>query len=253
MRTFIITLLATVIGFVSLPAHSEQTVRLAASNWPPYVDTSLPDKGFIYEIVKEAYESQGYRPVIQILPWYQAIELDKRHNDGAFPDYEPYDEQGVVCSKPIFGGPVGLYKRKDSPLRWLTKDPAQNQEQAFRALRQYRFGIVDGYLNTQAFDNADYLKKSIVDNDYQNLKQLANKQVDFAMTDIFTAEYLMEKHKPELDNIVFMGPSLENKKIYVCFSKNAKNYQAKINALNTGLDHLTETGQLDDIVRKYNF
>lgn len=252
MRVFC-TLVILLVSFFSTPAWSTRTVRLATTEWPPYTGKELPGMGYIYAVVTQAFQQQGYRTAVEFLPWSEAIQLNKYHNDAFFPAYEDDFSDQYACSEPFHGGPVGLYKRKNSMIRYTVSDPHLNQETALRGLKGFKFGVVEGYSNTETFDNASYLKKIPAKNDFDNLKNLQTGKSDLAFSDVFVAEYLIDEHAPDLDNITFMGPSLENKKLYVCFSKHNRDYPIKLAAFNEGLSALRSSGKLKEIVDEFSF
>lgn len=233
---------------ISVQAASP-TVRLATSDWPPYVGKNLREHGYNYAIVKRAFEKAGYKTIINFYPWSDTVNLAKFNNDAFFPQYENSALKNLACSEPMYGGPLGLYKRKDSPIKYTVPEPYANQEQALQKLKQYRFGIVEGYTNTAAFDAASYLKKIAVKTDFENLEQLANKKVDLVMIDVDTAGYLIANNRTKFGTIEFMGPALSNKKLYVCFSTLVLGYQKKLADFNRGLlaiEHSGETTKIRD-------
>lgn len=233
-------------------AEMQERVRLATSEWPPYVGSDVEDNGFLYIIIRDAFKNSGYEPVIEFLPWDQAKQLDQNHNDAYFPEYDNSDPT-LACSYPIYAGPIGLYKKADNQISYSLKNPGKYQERAFQDLNRYTFGVVKGYINTQVFDSMATLKKQAVTNDLENLEQLDNDQVDLIIIDVFVAEHLIDKHKPDFDDISFMGPSLENKKLYVCFSKRAPNYAKKLEAFNNELARLQDSGELYRIIDSHKF
>lgn len=237
----------------SVQGNSYNTVRLATTNWPPYVSDELPGKGLVYAIVAHAYQQQGYYTKTEFLPWTEAKKLHKYANDAFFPAYFDEKNEQLACSDPIQAGPVGLYKRKNSNLRYTVKNPHLDQAQALSDLKNHTIGIVDGYTNTVTFDQADYLKKVPAKNDYANLKQLQDHGVDLAFSDVLVAEYLIDEKAPSLDNITFLGPTLENKKLYVCFSKRNHDYPKKLAALNQGLKRLKQSGKMQALLDEYSF
>ncbi len=230
-----------------LQAAPAKQVKLVTSEWPPYVTKELQSQGYVYRIVSQAFQAVGYKTSITYMPWSKAINLSKNHADAYFPSYDRRDDKNTDCSAPIFAGPIGLYKRTNSPIQYTIKDPAEHQLTAFRALSAYRFGVVRGYKNTKTFDQISFLNKIYANNDYKNLQNLKNGKVDLAMSDIFVANYLM-RHHPEIAGLTFMGPSLENKDVYVCFSTSVPNAQEKLRAFNRGLALLKGVGSFDYII-----
>ncbi len=228
-------------------------IALATTQWPPYVSTELKNMGYVYVIVTTALQNAGYDTSVQFLPWSEAKQLDKHGNNALFPTYENQENDHLICSEPITSSPVGFYKRKNKGIRYSVANPSQHQNIALNSLRHYRIGIVNGYQNINALDNADFLQKQMALSDIKNLQQLSYGEVDLAFSDIFVAEYYINKFYPKLDNIEFMGPSLENKNLYVCFSKRDPNYKEKLMAFNHELNVLKQNGKFEKIYHRYNF
>ena len=229
-----------VLIIISLTANLRaQSVRLATAEWPPYVSSESANLGQLSQIVTEAFTQAGYEVIIEFLPWDEAKQLEKYDNDAFFPSYG--ENTSVVCSHPISTGQVGLYKHKNSIIHHTAKHPRVDQTQALYNLRRYSFGVVKGYRNTDVFDSADFLIKKPTESDLANLRRLARKEVDFVVSDIFVAEYYIDKYYPEFSHLEFFGPSLQTQKLYVCFSKNSPNYTVKLTAFNKALASIQST------------
>ncbi len=244
-------LLASLLLVIAWPVLAKPVINLATSDWEPYVGQNLNGNGYITALVKAALEDQGYDVKIHFMPWVQAKNLEANGYDAYFPDYRRSTDNNEVCSHSLFGGLVGFYKRKNSPIKYTVSNPGKNQEQAIQGLRQYTFGVVKDYHNIKALDDAKNIKVVAADNDFQNLMNLQQRKVDLAFTDVFVAEYLIDKNYPLLNDIVFMGPSLESEKLFICFSEYSPDYQEKLNAFNKGMENLKKSGKMNAIIRKY--
>lgn len=233
---------------------TSHTINLATSEWPPYVSGHLPGNGYIYQIVDHAFKNKNYNVHIEFMSWDDAINFSDQHkHEGFFPAYE--NETGstsVVCSMSFDGGPIGLYRRKSLPIHYPVDNPGENQALVFSKLREYRFGVVQGYVNTREFDDATYLKKVSVANDYDNLKQLQEGKVDLIIIDIFVAQYYIENNPERFTDIEFMGPALENKKLYLCFKKQGIDYPQMLSDFNAALISMKASGELDKIISRYS-
>jgi len=234
-------------------SFTEPTVNLATLEWEPYIGKNLHNKGYVHELVVEAFKRSGVRADIKFFTWARAFRLvEQGLRDGLFPEY--YDEsrlKNFVFSDSFLGGPVGLYKRKDSNISYSV-NPQSNQTKALKALEQYRFGVVRGYFNTKAFDDAKFLKKFETKNDERNLKKLYYGDVDLIFIDKYVAKHiLLYKHQHFLTELEFMEPPLEIKQLHIGFSKKAKGYQTKCEAFNNGLKQLKASGELDKIFDRH--
>ncbi|WP_108649384.1 substrate-binding periplasmic protein [Dongshaea marina] len=232
-----------------------KSVSLTTLTWEPYIGKSMPGNGYVFELVHQAFTRAGYQVNIDFLPWARALKYARAGvADGIFPEY--YGEErkkDFVFSAPFPGGPVGFYKRQNSPIQFKT-DPRVDQAQALKELSQYRFGVVRGYINTKTFDEAEYLKKSEAISDEQNLKKLSHGRIDLIFIDKFVALHLLKNNLPYLLNgVVFMEPELEKKDLYIAFSKKAENSQQKLKDFNRALEEMKKDGTLSNIMMQHGF
>lgn len=233
-----------------LPARSAEPVVLATLDWPPYIGEKLPQKGFVHALVAAALDREGRGLDARFLPWARAVETARKGEvAGLFPEY--YDTSRLdefAFSDPIPGGAMGFYRRHDMALT-LPPDIVTAPAQALRQLKQYRFGVVRGYLNTPAFDAADYLDKEAATSDLINLRKLAYGRVDLIIIDDLVARYLLRTELPGLrDQLVMAEPPLAVKPLYIAFSRAHPNWQADRQAFNRGLQALRESGELNRIL-----
>ncbi len=233
----------------------QETVRLATLEWEPYITSRRSGAGYVAEVVVETFKRVNYSTEITFLPWARALaEAGHGNYDGLFPEY--FNERRMnafVYSDPFPGGPVGLYKRKDNPAHYSIS-PLVDQTEALRSLQNFRFGVVRGYINTEEFDRASFLKKEVVGNDTSGLRMLYNGRIDFIFIDKLTAEYIIHSQFPQYQkDLEFMEPALETKSLHIAFSKQTANSQRKIDAFNSGLKQIIDDGTLAKIVRKHGF
>lgn len=232
-----------------------EKVKLVTLEWEPYIGKSLKNKGYVHEIVAEAFKRAGIAVEIQFYPWARAVNLAKKgKSDGLFPEY--YDETRLndfVFSDSFTGGPVGLYKRKDENI-FYSVDPRFDQTAALESLKKYYFGVVRGYINTKAFDEASFLKKDMANCDETNLKKLFGGRIDLIFIDQYVAKHIIaNKHPHFKDKLEFMEPALEIKPLYIAFSKKAIGYEKKLKAFNAALKEMKEENMLAAIMAKHGF
>jgi ABC-type amino acid transport substrate-binding protein len=208
----------------------------------------------VAHLVREAFEAEGATVNNQFLPWARALKnAQKGLSVGLYPEYfDKSRETDFVFSDPFPGGPVGLLKRTDDPITF-THSPLSSPDNAFKALQPYTFGVVRGYINTQAFDDANYLKKYETASDSHNLKLLHLGRVDLVFIDKVVANYLIETEFPHLKGKVeMMEPMLEYKQLYIAFSKSHPQYQSALSQFNSGLNKLKQSGRLNELLSLYN-
>ncbi len=229
--------------------------ELASLEWLPYIGSGLEQSGYVYQLAKRAFAASGYELRVTYYPWARALHLARKGQvNGLFPEYYSESrENEFVFSSPFPSGPVSLFKRSGSQPEFKT-DPRQNQEQALRELSQYRFGVVRGYVNTKALDNADFLRREEARSDELNLRKLQFGRVDLVAIDPYVAQYLLSttlsKSTVKLER---MQPALERKTLHIAFSRRAENHQELLTAFNAGLKSLRDSGELEALLREYAF
>lgn len=241
-KRFVITLIALLFVSFLFPLSAQQkVVTLASLDWEPYIGQNLPGNGYCAQIATEAFKRSGYTVKISFLPWERAVQESKAgHYDGLFPEY--YDtgrKADYVYSDSFPGGPVGFMKRKDKAITF----------KGLQDLKPYTIGIVRGYVNTAEFDAASYLKKDASESDDINLQKLYSKRLDLIFIDKYVGQYLMKTKFPTyLGEIEFINPPLEEKPLYIVFSKKGNDTEAKRKAFNDGLKSMQSDGTLKKIV-----
>ena len=238
---------------VSEQAFAREKVYLASSERGPYIGRDLPNKGYVHELMTEAFQKAGYDVEIAFYPSARAILLaDRGEKDGILPIYyESALEKDFVFSEPFPGGKIGLLKKKDFKVGYGV-DPRDNQTEALRSLSRYSFGVVRGAVNTPEFDAADFLQKDPGTDDKMNLQKLFKDRIDFIVIDKYTAADLITHHLPHLiGQFEFMDPPLDEKPFHVAFSKTSAHCGQLVNAFNQGLHELQQDGTIENILSRH--
>ena len=245
----------------------QKKITLATLEWEPYIGSKMPRHGLTAEIVVEAFKRIGYTVAIKFYPWTEALKLGETGEvDGIFPAYHSKSrEEHFVFSEPFAESPLGFFKKSAavagpniSQLKRaeenivFPEDPRVDQTAVLEMMKQYKFGVVKGYVNTPEFDAATFLKKVEAASDEENLRNLINGAVDLIFIDRYAAKNIIVKKFPwHLQDYEFMEPALANKPLYVGFSKKAADHQQKLKDFNRGLKIAKEDGLLKRLTEKY--
>lgn len=225
-----------------------EVISLTSTNWEPYNGELLPNFGFTSEIISKAFERVGYKVRFTFLPWKRAYEETRKGKyDGLFAAYYSKERAEIFApSDPYISGTLALCTRKESEIKYKT----------LRDLSPYIIGVVRGYVNTPEFDKADYLKKEVSNSDIMNLKKLLRGRIDLIVIDKYIALYNL-KNSPSIEgdvnSIRFLSPPLDEKPLYIMFSKSVPNFETKVKSFNRGLNEIKTDGTLKSILTKYGF
>jgi polar amino acid transport system substrate-binding protein len=231
----------------SIPTHADPPlIKLATLNWQPYVSEELDGGGFATEIVRLAFEKAGYRTEITSMPWIRVLaEVKKGAFDAMYPAYySDSRSKNYALSASIANSPLALCKRSDRALIYRSLED----------LRPYIVGVVRGYVNTAAFDRADFITKKIVNSDKQNLLKVLTGRIDLAVIDMYTAQHIIDTSIPQArGKLDFMMPPLDVKPLYVGFSKARPGYHKRLEAFNQALNELKQAGIVAKIYTRHGF
>lgn len=237
--------------FLVLPPHplnaeeqNNPTVPFTTLEWPPYISTELPSKGYVAKVVREALHISGYNVSLEFLPWARAIRaVDTPDKAGYLPEY--YAERlkdDCVFSDPFPGGPLSLVTMGNLGLPNPTVSDLENSI----------VGVVRGYVNTRWIDNNDAIIKEEAVDDLSNLRKLEAGRVNYIIGDPYVLEYLHRKHFTDQSRpIRIIEPPLSTKQLYICFSKNYPNHEAILQAFNNGLATMEQNDRLDALFASF--
>ena len=249
MKKFVLAMvlcLVILMGVNNTGFSADKTITFSTLNWEPYIGENLKNNGYVAEIAKKALAREGYNLEIKFYPWARTVKLAKLGKvDGYFPEYySPEKETHFSFSDKFPGGPLGFFKKTG-------RDISYNK---LKDLKSYNIGVVRGYVNTEEFDNANYLQKESARSDLINIRKLLSGRIDLMVADKFVGKYVLKEKLPnKVGDIEFVEPPLEYKPLYVAFVKSNNNHKKYVTAFNKGLQKIKEDGTLDKILSKYGF
>lgn len=220
-----------------------QTLRIATLDWAPYVGPDLPGHGLASRILDEALALNGDKAELVFLPWQRALnETREGRFDALMPAYLSADRsEDFYTSMPLLDSQLGFFRRRDHAVPFTPGD--------LDSLRPYRIGVVRGYVNQTAFDQADYLNKEVVGSDWQNLEKLLRGRIDLAVVDRYTGYQLLAQNAPALrDQLVFVEPPLDIKPLYVLVPRKRADGEALAASLDRSLRTLRRSGRLQQLI-----
>lgn len=225
-------------------ARAEGPLSLATLEWAPYVGKHLPNKGFTTEIVTAVLERAGYRVDITFMPWARVLRRVARGEaDAMYPAYYSKERDRIYAlSDPFAQSFLVFYKRAEDDIAYTS----------LRALQGYRIGVVRGYVNAPAFDEAAFLRKEAADSDESNLRKLLKGRIDLAVIDRHTARHLIATRIPEAaGRLVPLAPPLQIKPLYLGVSRRISRHDAIVEDFNRSLSEARSDGTLNAIQRKH--
>ena len=211
--------------------QANQQVYMTSLEWPPYSGVQLAENGLSVAIAREAFAIMGYELVVEFKPWVRTVTTATKENRfiGYFPEYY-FDTEEFVFSHSIGTGPLGLVQNVQSPVQWAS----------LADLKGLRIGVVQGYVNTEEFDELveqGFLQVEASVSDSRNIHKVAKSRLDVAVIDTNVLDYLIsvDPRREVLDKRLEMNQKLlAVKQIYLAF-KNTPEGQAWRDIFNKGL------------------
>lgn len=239
--------------FLISQVYATKNIVISTSEYQPYIGINLPNQGYVFELVSEAFKESGYKVDIKYFPLLRAKKMAENGVVDAFvPAYNKgFSKNNFSFSIPFPGDRIGLLKKKSLIIENL-EDNINNPNKLYNSLKKYSFGLVRGLDGIPVFDNAKFLKKQTVSKNIQNIDKLFLDRVDFIIIDKYTASDIIVRHRPHMiGKLEYVNPPLINQNFHVAFSKNSKDYQIKLKDFNKGLKSLIEKGKVEKILSKH--
>ncbi|KGY12836.1 ABC transporter [Vibrio tubiashii] len=227
-------LLMIVLLVCTVSVKANQQVYMTSLEWPPYSGEDLEQKGVSVAVAKAAFLAMGYELVVDFKPWVRSVALASKTDRyaGYFPEYY-FDTDEFVFSDSIGTGPLGLVENRKSPISWREVDD----------LREYRIGVVQGYVNTVEFDALvaqGLISVEASANDIRNIYKVAKGRLDAAVIDSNVLDYLIsiDQRAEMLAGRVRMNERLlETKQIYLAFKNTPEGHNWR-EIFNQGLEKI---------------
>ena len=218
-------------------------LKLATLEWEPYI-YSHSDQGYVAQLVKMAFANSDYEVKLSFFPWARAVYVARNGTfAGYFPEY--YSKKRAEefhFSESFSAAPLVLFKRKKDVIEYSN----------LRDLEPYTIAVVRGYVNTEEFDKATYLRKEKTQSDLQSFKMLMGGRVNLVVADKYVGYYLIKSYLPEsLEFIDVIEPLLETKKLYLCVSKQHPDAVKILQTFNNGLRNMRDNGFLENLKQRF--
>ncbi|MDX1958938.1 MAG: ABC transporter substrate-binding protein [Leptospiraceae bacterium] len=230
--------------------------KIATLEWSPYVGTEIEKYGYVYQIVKRSLEEEGIEVEIEFYPFARILNLvNTGEISGYFPEYHSVEnEKNFYYSNAFPGGDLLFLKKKERQINIKTS----NNKIDFQSLKEYKIGVVRGYLHTPEFDEAiKFLNIQETASDLMNLKKLFMGRVDLIEIDPNVANYLSQNSMKQFTNAAnafeVVEPKMDYKDLFLCIPRSDKNGKKLLNKFNSGFEKLKSRGEIEKILKEFNF
>lgn len=222
----------------------ELNIRITSNEWPPYTTKTIESNGLIAELVRASFEARKHKVDWMILPWARALDMVRQANaEGIAAWYSEERARDFYYSEPFLNNKMALVKRKDMQVSW----------EKLEDLKDYRFVLLRGAVNSTEFDNATYFKKEEVAEEDTAIKMVARGRADLTVRDEGMVRHVLNTTMKEYaDKIDFVEKPLDIISLYLVSSKAHPESQKIISEFNAGMAEIRSNGTYDEIISRYN-
>ncbi|WP_374420060.1 transporter substrate-binding domain-containing protein [Chromobacterium sp.] len=240
------------LGMLGWPpaASAASVVKIASDDWCPYIcaDQSRIIGGYLVELTDQALNSQGYQVEAIFLPLNRAMKMTEEGViDGI---YAPALDQRLLLSKPMAYSRACFYTLKDSNWRYHGLPSLAHQSLGLIADYGYDGGAFDDWLLTakaQGFHIESNIGQTAGST---NIKKLLLKRYSILLEHETVMNHLIAVMR--VDGSLRKAGCLEQAlTIVIGVGRSNPNAHALVRAINTGLETIRASGQLDGLKTKY--
>jgi polar amino acid transport system substrate-binding protein len=242
MRTVVLSALL----FLSSLAGAEPIVLTTVGDpWPVLLNPETKEQGLLVELVRKAYETQGYEITINFVPWSRAmVMMQQERSDlliGAW--YSDQRNDYLLYSEAIFASAIRLIKPKHSTFKYTDQSSLQGM----------RIGTILSYEYGKNFLEDTGIVRITSDSLLNNINNLIAGRIDLTLDDHYVIKYMLDKHIEDWGNkISIIDNPLTAKNLYLAANRSNPKAESIIKAFNLGLAQIKKSGHYDKIVESYD-
>lgn len=221
-----------------------KTLTAAANPWPPFVDPGNPKEGLSLEVLRAAFETQGYKVKMIYQPWARAMNNVKVGKVDILPDVWLNEERkkDYYFSDSYAQNAIRFIKRSDDEFEF----------NGIESLFGKKVGIVRGYSYADEFMKNPKIEKPMNNNFISNIKKLIAKRIDLTIEDEIVARMLLAQESNTLvQKIGFTKNAISIKKLYLATGKKNPRGKEIVDTFNKGIKVIKSNKVYSNIMMKY--
>lgn len=243
-KTGIIALLCVVLMFsiTSGDVFADETIRITAGEWAPYLSPELPDSGIAGRIITEVFQLHGIKTEFDFYPWKRAYELARRGKSDATALWFKNSEREKIFyySAPVVTEKFVFFHLKSKPFSWETITDLQGKI----------IGGLIGFSYGEDIDQAveaGLLKIDRTSSDIQNFKKLLSGRIEVYPQEINVGYQVLNSKflAGERAQITHHDKPFLSQHTYLLLSRKHKRNEKLRELFNAGLETLNEQGKIE--------
>lgn len=243
MRKVFFLIILTLTTILAIKAE-DKVIIAAADPWPPFINPEDPSDGLCMKIIKESFKTQGYKVIIEYVPWARAVNGVKNGKYDILPDVWFSEKRSEFL---FFSNTFLVNKLKFMKLKTTTFEYS-----GIESLKGKSVGTIRDFSYDQQFMDSDFIIKEPNLSLKQNILKLLHKRIDLIIEDEIVAMTVLKKQYPQhVDKVTFCTTPLSSNNLYIAAGYKNPRHKEIIEAFNKGLEEIKETGLYDTILKSY--
>lgn len=228
----------------AVPAHAE-SLQIVTGEWPPYVSEEMQLSGPAADIVRRAFANSGVQVTFTFYPWKRCERMVEAGDVfGAFP-YVKTDLRNRFASYSdmLFLASSYFFYMKSHIRNFDYKNVA--------LLKDYAVGGALGFNYIEPWTEAG-VRLYVAPDEVSMFRMLKACRVDLVPGEEHTSWNLIQKLFPDdVDDFAMASAPFGSEENYLMVSKNFPNSEILTSKFNAGLRQLKESGEYDNIWKRY--
>lgn len=238
------------LGLLAPMAAGAEVLTIATGEWPPWTGKDLPGRGYVLQLVREAFAETGHQVKYEFFPWARALALTAE--GGADASAYWYKCRSVkhdfYYSDVLTHERIVFFRKKSTTVRPWNK---------LADLAGYRIGASLGVTYTEEIvrlGREGLLTVDIGKDNLMNFNKLIHGRIDLLPSpEIFGFKTLRDNFPPEVaDGIVVEPKPLCVRTGHLIFPRKAEKSKRLLKDFNRGLEMLVKSGRFDDLKRDFD-
>lgn len=246
----LLTALLLCAGFCQ-PAQSQEKIRIAIGEWPPFIGEALPHYGVVPQLLNEAFATQGVSVEYGFFPWKRAYTAVKqgRWQASAIWGRTPEREADCLFSAVVYSDEVVLFYRRDKPINWDGSLTGAEQ------LNGLRIGIPLGSAKMPVLEQAEqrgWVQYEASGDELINLRKLAAGRIDAVDIVKGSGSYVLNQLSAKERARLTTTPAYETWDYHLIFSRQLPESERLQQLFDQGLRELKDSGRYAQIWQQFN-
>lgn len=233
--------------FCTILAWSNNSIKIALGEWPPYLTEKESGYGIIAQIISDIFEEAGYKVEFTFFPWARAYEEARTGKvDGTAVWLKtPERLEDFYFSDPLLHETHVFFHLANKSFTWETLSDIYNKS----------VGGIIGFSYGNEFDRAcknKLIQIHRVSTDKQAFNMLLSGRITIYPQEVHVGYHSIYMHIPAEQRalITHNQKSFLQQESFLLFSKNRERNKTLLTIFNSGLKQLIESGTYDRYFQK---